>query len=349
MHCCGRRGGASEVRVGQDAAGKGHDHAHGAGHRHDHVHAHAQGHSHAAGGHHGHAHGPASYDRAFAVGIALNTGFVVIEAVYGLLGNSLALLADAGHNLSDVLSLVLAWAASALARRQPTARHTYGLKRSSILASLANAVLLLVAVGAIVLEAVRRLETPEPVAETTVIVVASIGIAINAATAFMFMAGRERDINIRGAYLHMAADAAVSLGVVLSGFAVMATGWYWLDPASSILIAVVITVGTWSLLRDSLNLALDAVPTTVDRDAVERFLAALPGVTEVHDLHIWAMSTTEVALTAHLVRPAAAADDAFLAHVAEELRAHHGVQHATLQIEQGDPRYPCHLAPAEVV
>jgi cobalt-zinc-cadmium efflux system protein len=279
----------------------------------------------------------------------LNGGFVVVEAVYGVLSNSLALLADAGHNLGDVLSLVLAWGAAALSRRLPTARHTYGLKRSSILASLANAALLLVAVGAIVWEAVRRFGAPEPVAEATVIVVATIGIAINTATALMFMRGRDRDINIRGAFLHMAADAAVSLGVVLSSVAIIFTGWLWLDPLSSVLIAIVITIGTWSLLKDSLNLALDAVPASVDRARIEQFLAAQAGVCEVHDLHIWAMSTTEVALTAHLVRPDLPTDDAFLSNIAHELREHYGVQHATLQIEQGDPRYPCHLAPAEVV
>ena len=310
---------------------------------------HGHDHDHGAGGHHGHAHGPANYDRAFLIGILLNGGFVVVEAVYGLLSNSLALLADAGHNLSDVLSLVLAWGASALSRRLPTARHTYGLKRSSILASLANAALLLVAVGAIVWEAVRRLGTPEPVAEATVIVVATIGIVINTATALMFMRGRQRDINIRGAFLHMAADAAVSLGVVLSGVAIIFTGWMWLDPASSMAIALAITIGTWSLLRDSLNLALDAVPANIDRGKIEQFLGSQPGVREVHDLHIWAMSTTEVALTAHLVRPDLPTDDAFLVHIAQELRERHGVQHATLQVEQGDPRYPCRLAPAEVV
>ena len=317
-----------------------HDHGPGTGeHKHDH----------GPGGHHGHSHGPANYDRAFLIGILLNGGFVAVQAVYGVLSNSLALLADAGHNFSDVLSLVLAWGAAVLAKRLPTARRTYGLRRSSILASLANAALLLVAVGAIVWEAVRRFGSPEPVAESTVIVVASIGILINAGTAVMFMRGRDSDINIRGAFLHMAADAAVSLGVVVSAIGVMLTGWTWLDPASSVLIAVVITIGTWSLLRDSINLALDAVPANIDHAAIERFLVGQPGVREVHDLHIWAMSTTEVALTAHLVRPDQPTDDAFLSQIAQELRARHGVQHATLQVEQGDPRYPCHLAPAEVV
>ncbi|MEI7871901.1 MAG: cation diffusion facilitator family transporter [Alphaproteobacteria bacterium] len=317
----------------------GDDHAHGAG-------AHSHAHSHA---HHGHAHGPANYNKAFAIGIVLNTAFVIVEAFYGVMGNSLALLADAGHNLSDVLSLMMAWAAAALAKRRPTERRTYGLRRTSILASLANAILLLVAVGGIVWEAVQRLGKPEPVVETTVIVVALIGIGINAATAMMFMSGRKNDINIQGAFMHMAADAAVSLGVVLAAVAMMYTGWLWLDPATSLVIAIVITVGTWSLLRESVNLALDAVPQGVDRHKVERYLAGQPGVTEVHDLHIWAMSTTEVALTAHLVRPDAAVDDSFLARICHDLRERFGVQHATVQIESGDPRYPCHLAPADTV
>jgi cobalt-zinc-cadmium efflux system protein len=300
------------------------------------------------GGQHGHAHGPANYDRAFLIGIVLNGGFVAVEAVYGVLSNSLALLADAGHNLGDVLSLVLAWGASALARRLPTARHTYGLRRSSILASLTNAALLLVAVGAIVWEAMRRFGTPEPVAETTVIVVAAIGIVINTATALMFMRGRHRDINIRGAFLHMAADAAVSLGVVLSAVAIIFTGWLWLDPASSVLIAVVITVGTWSLLKDSLNLALDAVPESVDRGKIEQFLTSQPGVQEVHDLHIWAMSTTENALTVHLVMPSGHPGDDCLVELCLDLAHRFGIQHPTFQIELGDAA-ECALAPEQVV
>ena len=315
---------------------------------HDHSHS---GHNHAHGHAHGHVHGPAARDfsRAFAIGIALNIGFVVVEAAYGFLANSLALLADAGHNLSDVLGLLLAWGAAALVKRRPTARHTYGLKRSSILASLANAILLLVAVGMIVWEAVHRFGQPQPVAETTVLWVAAVGIVINTVTALMFVRGGKSDINIRSAFLHMAADAAVSLGVVIAALAVMATGWLWLDPAVSIAIAIVITLGTWSLLRSSLNLALDAVPETIDRPAIEAYLAALPGVTEVHDLHIWAMSTTEVALTAHLVRPDCPVDDGLLGRSARELAERFGIAHSTIQIESGDPDHPCRLAPAEVV
>ena len=306
------------------------------------------GHKHAHGGH-SHSHAPASFDRAFLIGITLNTGFVIAEATYGVLANSLALIADAGHNLSDVLGLLLAWAASSLAKRLPTERYTYGMKRTPILASLDNAMLLLVASGAIVWEAVKRFSDPSPVAEMTVIWVALIGIGINGVTALGFMAGRKDDLNIRGAFMHMVADAVVSLGVVLSGLVVLFTGWQWLDPLVSIVIAVVIVVGTWSLLKDSINLALDAVPSTVDRTAIERYLTGLPGVSEIHDLHIWAMSTTEVALTVHLVRPGATLDDGLLAQACRDLSSRFGIGHATLQIESGDPAHPCRLAPAEVV
>jgi cobalt-zinc-cadmium efflux system protein len=317
------------------------DHDHG-GHDHDHNH----GHSH---GGHGHSHAPASFDRAFLIGIALNTGFVIAEAAYGFIANSLALLADAGHNLSDVLGLLLAWVAASLAKRRPSARFTYGMKRTPILASLANAMLLLVASGAIVLEAVRRFSDPAPVAEATVIWVALVGIVINGVTALGFMAGRKNDLNIRGAFLHMVADAVVSLGVVVSGVVILYTGWLWLDPAVSIVIALVIVAGTWSLLKESINLSLDAVPERIDRRAIERYLSGLPGVSEVHDLHIWAMSTTEVALTAHLVRPGATLDDGLLARACTDLSTRFGIGHATLQIESGDPAHPCILAPSEVV
>src|SRR3954464_11508888 len=239
----------------------GHDHS-----GHDHA-----GHSHGPGGH-SHSHAPANFDRAFLIGITLNTGFVIVEAVYGFLANSLALLADAGHNLGDVLGLLLAWVAASLAKRAPSARFTYGMKRTPILASLANAMLLLVASGAIVWQAVPRFSDPAPVAESTVIWVALIGIAINGATALGFMAGRKGDLNIRGAFLHMVADAVVSLGVVLSALAVLYTGWQWLDPLVSIAIAVVIVIGTWSLLKDSISLALDAVPSSIDRREIESYL-----------------------------------------------------------------------------
>jgi len=314
-------------------------------HTHHHDHDHGHGHSHG----HSHSHAPADFNRAFAIGVALNTGFVIVEVAYGFMANSLALLADAGHNLGDVLGLLMAWAAAVLVKRRPTARRTYGLKRSSILASLFNAVLLLVAVGMILWEAVQRLAKPEPVVETTVIWVAAIGIAINTATALMFLRGGKDDINIRGAFLHMAADAAVSLGVVIAAVAVMMTGWLWLDPAVSIAIALVITWGTWSLLSASVNLALDAVPANIDPQKIDAYFAALPGVTEVHDLHIWAMSTTEVALTAHLVRPGAGLDDELLGKVCHDMQEKFGIGHVTVQVEQGDPEHACRLAPAEVV
>jgi cobalt-zinc-cadmium efflux system protein len=288
-------------------------------------------------------HGPQSYDRAFAIGIALNLAFVALEAIAGVAAGSLALLADAGHNLSDVLSLLLAWGAAWLGRRQPTPRRTYGYRRASILASLTNAVVLLVAVGAIAWEAVRRLGDPQPVSETIVLAVAALGIVINTATALLFMSGRKRDLNIEGAFLHMAADAAVSAGVVIAALVILATGWIWLDAAVSLAIALVIAVGTWRLLTASLDLALDAVPPGIDRPSVEAHLAGLAGVVEVHDLHIWAMSTTETALTAHLVCPAGA-DDAFLSGIQCDLQARFGIDHATLQIERGDPAHPCRLA-----
>ena len=310
------------------------------------------------GGPHSHHHHPEHADEAgyadqlgrrFALGVALNLGFVGIEATWGLLANSLALLADAGHNLSDVLGLLLAWAASLLARRQPSGRRTYGLRKSTVMASLANAVLLLVVSGAIAWEAVRRFGVPEPVAGTEVMVVAAIGVFVNGGTALLFLSGRQRDLNIRGAFLHMAADAGISLGVVLSALAMTATGWLWLDPATSLVIVAVIAAGTWGLLRNSLDLALDAVPAGIDPEVVGSYLACLPGVTAVHDLHIWAMSTTEAALTVHLIRPGAGTDDAWLAEVTETLRHRFAIPHATIQVENGDGPESCRLAPAHVV
>ena len=306
-------------------------------------------HHHDHGHDHSHHPAPAAYDRAFLIGIALNTGFVVAEAVAGFMANSLALLADAGHNLGDVLGLLLAWVAGSLARRRPSSRFTYGMKRTPILASLANAMLLLVASGMILYEAVQRLNTPTPVAEMTVVWVAMVGIMINGVTALGFLSGRKNDINIRGAFLHMVADAVVSLGVVLSGLVVLWTGWLWIDPAVSIVVAIVIVVGTWSLLKESVSLSLDAVPASIDRAAIEAYLANLPGVAEVHDLHIWPMGTTEVALTAHLVRPGATLDDELLAQACRDLSTNFGIGHATLQVESGDPAHPCTLAPAEIV
>ncbi|GGD57675.1 cation diffusion facilitator family transporter [Erythrobacter arachoides] len=306
----------------------GHSHAHG---RHDHG-------AHAPGGHgpgHGHAHAPADFGRAFAVGIVLNTAFVVVEAVFGLLSGSMALVADAGHNLSDVLGLLIAWGASIAARRPPSSRFTYGLKSSTILAAFANAVLLLVAIGAILIETVRRFVYPvEPQGEV-MIWVAGVGILINTATALMFMRGRKHDLNIRGAFLHMAADALVSVGVVIAGIAILLTGEVLIDPFVSLTIVAVIAWGTWGLLKDSVKMSLLAVPDSVDEGEVRGFLAALPGVAAVHDLHIWPMSTTETALTAHLVMPGGHPGDAFLRDAAEELAHHHAIGHITIQVETG--------------
>ena len=293
-------------------------------------------HDHSEHDHGGHSHAPTDFGRAFAIGIALNTGFVVIEATFGVLSNSLALVADAGHNLSDVLGLLLAWGASVLVRRAATERRTFGLRRSSILASLANAVFLLIAIGGIAWEAVHRFSRPEPVAGGTVIAVALVGIAVNATTALLFASGRKDDLNIRGAFLHMAADAVVSLGVVIAGLLILVTGWSWLDPVVSLAIAAVILIGTWGLLRDSANLALDAVPDGVDIAAVRAYLAAMPGVIAVRDLHVWAMSTTETALTAHLTIPTVEDHDALLMEMAHELDEHFGIEHVTVQIETSD-------------
>jgi cobalt-zinc-cadmium efflux system protein len=323
-------------------------HSHGHDHDHDHDHGHGHGHGHSHGHGHGHHHAPANFDRAFAIGITLNLGFVIAEAGAGIWSGSLALLADAGHNLSDVLSLLLAWGATVLAKRRPTPRRTYGLRKATILASLANAVLLLVAIGAIGSEAVRRFAAPSEVATWPVIVVASIGVAINTATALLFMRGGKEDLNIRGAFLHMAADAAVSLAVVIGAFAMMATGFLWIDPALSLLIVLVILFGTWGLLRDSVDLALDAVPQGIDPEAVRAWLCAQPGVTEVHDLHIWAMSTTETALTVHVTRPANADPDRFLRETCEGLASCFGIHHPTLQVECGDAAH-CRFSPVEVV
>ncbi|WP_272976215.1 cation diffusion facilitator family transporter [Deinococcus geothermalis] len=298
--------------------------------------------------HHGHSHAPASYGRAFAIGITLNVAFVLLELTYGFLSRSLALVADAGHNASDVLGLLISWGAYILAKRKPSARYTYGLRRSSILASLANAVLLFVAVGAILLEAVRRLTHPEPITAVTVMWVAAVGIVINAVTAYLFASGSRHDLNLRSAFQHMMADALVSLGVVIAGALMALTGWLWLDPAISLLVAAVILLGSWGLLRESVNLTLDAVPEGVDPATIKAYLAALPGVMEVHNLHVWGMSTTEIALTAHLVMPNGIPNDTFYTQVQHELHDEFGIEHATLQVEYGGAE-ACRFAPDEVV
>ena len=298
--------------------GAGHSHGHGSGHDHSHG--------------HGHAHAPADFGRAFLIGIVLNTAFVVVEATYGWISGSMALIADAGHNLSDVLALLLAWGASIAARKAPTERFTYGYKSSTILAALANAGLLLVAIGAILFETLHRISEPATVQGETMAIVAGIGILINAGTAAMFMRG-QHDINIRGAFLHMAADALVSLGVVLAGLAILWTGERWIDPAVSLAIVLVIAWGTWGLLKDSVAMSLLAVPKGISESAVRNYLAGLPGVDAVHDLHIWPMSTTETALTAHLVMPAGYPGDGFLRDVAHELEHSHRIGHPTIRVE----------------
>jgi cobalt-zinc-cadmium efflux system protein len=319
----------------------GHDHA-------DHAHDHSHDHSHGHGSGHAHVHAPASFGKAFAIGITLNTALVVAEAVYGYLGNSTALLADAGHNLSDVLGLIVAWGASIAARRAPSGRFTYGLRASTILAALANAVFLLVATGAIGWEAILRLREPEPIAGVTVMVVAGIGILVNGFTAMLFARGRKDDINIEGAYLHMAADAAVSLGVVVSAALIIWTGWLWLDPVTSLVICAAILWSTTSLLRGSIDMSMAAAPRGTDLDAIKTFLLARPGVSGIHDLHVWPISTTETALTCHLVMPAGSAGDAFLMETAHLLKTSFRIGHTTLQVET-HPDNGCALAPDDVV
>jgi cobalt-zinc-cadmium efflux system protein len=309
-----------------------HQHRH-----HDHSHAH---------GHAGHSHAADSFGFAFAIGVVLNAGFVAAEVIFGYAANSLALISDAVHNFSDVIALLLAWAAAWLARKRPTQQHTYGYRRASILAALVNAGLLLIAVGGIAVEAINRIQAPADVAGWTVVLVATLGIVVNGGTALLFMRGRHGDLNIRGAYLHMAADAGVSLGVVVAACVIMLTGWLWVDPAISLCIAAVVLASGWGLAGDSVNLALDGVPKGIELADVKAYLGQLQGVTEVHDLHIWAMSTNETALTAHLVRPGGY-DDSFLHGVCEELSHRFNIHHATLQIEAGSD--VCKLAPAELV
>lgn len=285
--------------------------------------------------------------RAFAIGASVNFAFVIIEAVFGFFSGSLSLLADAGHNLSDVLGLLLAWAAAWLAQRPPTEKRTFGLGRSSILAALANAIILLVGTGGIMVEAISRFADPEPVETGIVMIVALIGIGVNFGTAMLFMADRKEDLNVRGAFIHMVADAAVSLGVVIAAGVIALTNWLWLDPVVSLAIAAAIILGTWGLFRDSVDMALDAVPAGIDVSAVKAFLAARPGVSEVHDLHIWALSTTENAMTVHLVRPGASLDDAFLRETSDALKETFRIGHAAIQVEAGT--LPCRFASDHVI
>jgi len=289
------------------------------------------------------------FGRAFAVGIGLNLAYVAVEAGYGLAAGSLALLADAGHNLGDVLGLALSWGAAALGRRGPSTRFTYGLRSSTILAALANALILLVVTGGIAWEAVWRLRYPVPVTGGLVAAVAAVGIAVNGVTALLFARGRGSDLNIRSAFLHMAADALVTAGVVAAGLAILLTGFSWLDPAVSLIVSAVIVYGAWDLVKQALSLALDAVPQGVDAAAVRTHLLALPGVAALHDLHIWGMSTTETALTCHLVMQGGHPGDAALSHITEELEHRFGIHHATIQIEIGDSDAVCALTPEHVV
>ena len=285
--------------------------------------------------HHDHSHAPAqNFNKAFGFGIILNIIYIVVEVVYGVIINSMALLADAGHNFSDVLGLLLAWGAAYLAKTATTEKRTYGLRKSTILAALFNAIILMIAVGAISIEAVRKIIHPEPVQGSTMMIVAGIGFVINAITALLFMKGREKDINIKGAFLHMAADAGVSLGVVLAGLVIFYTNWLWIDPAISLVIVVVITIGTWSLMKDSFQLSMDAVPKGIDIKEVEKYFRNLDGVEDVHDLHVWGMSTTENALTVHLLIPRDLKNDSFLKVVCEDLHNKFGIVHPTIQIEK---------------
>lgn len=325
----------------------GHDHAHHDHGHEDHGHGHDHhGHAHGIGGH---SHAPADFGRAFAIGVGLNAAYVAAEAFWGFSAHSVALLADAGHNLGDVVGLLGAWLASRLSKRRPSKGYTYGLRRTSVLAALANAIILLVATGAISWEAVRRLITPEPTGGGVIVAVGLAGVLVNGVTAWLFMSGRKGDLNIRAAFVHMAADASLTLGVAIAGGVIIATGWERLDPAVSLVIAVAIVVGTWGLLRDSVNLSLDAVPPGMDQGEVETYLRGLPGVQEVHDLHIWGLSTTETALTAHLVRDDASDDGELLHRITHELRDHFEIGHATVQLETSETARRCELRPDNVV
>jgi cobalt-zinc-cadmium efflux system protein len=306
---------------------------------HDHMHPHGPSHIHA----------PAQFGRAFAVAAFLNIGLVIAQVIYGVLAHSVALLADAGHNFGDVLGLFLAWGAHAMSNSQPTKRYTYGFQSASILAALLNSLILLVATGAIAWQAVFRIYNPSDVAGVTVMTVAAIGIVVNGASAALLMAGRRHDLNVRAACLHLLGDAAISLGVVVTGGIIALTAWDWLDPVASLIISVLIVWGTWGVLREATMLSLAAVPENVDPAQVRNYLNGLPGVTEVHDLHIWAMSTTEVALTAHLVRPGAGLDDELLKAAADGLAERFNIRHATLQIEAGNMEQACRLAPDTVI
>ncbi len=283
---------------------------------------------------HDHSHQINNYNRAFAAGVLLNVIFVAIEAGYGVAAGSLALIADAGHNLSDVLSLLLAWSAALLAKKPATEKRTYGFRKVTVMASLASAILLLVALGGITWETIGRFFDPTPVEGMIVITVAAIGVVINTLTALLFVSGRKHDLNIQGAFLHMAADAGISLGVAVAGVIIMATGWLFVDPLISLLIVAVILAGTWSLLRDSMNFAIDAVPGGIDITAIKRYLTGLENVSQIHDLHVWPMSTTEVALSVHLIIDDDSLINSFLSELQRQLHDRFNIDHSTIQIER---------------
>lgn len=314
----------------------------------EHDHTDHDGHDHDSGAGHSHAHQPKDFGAAFAIGTVLNLGFVSVELIYGLLSNSIALVADAGHNFGDVLGLIMAWVASVLAQRAPSQTHTYGLRRGTILAALANAVLLLVAVGAIAVEGIRRLIEPSEVAGTTVMIVAGVGILVNGITAWLFASGRKGDINLRAAFLHMAYDALVSLGVVIAGGIILLTGWTQVDPIVSLIVAVVILIGSWGLMRDSIKMSMDAVPLGLKLEEISAFLQRQPGVRAIHDLHVWSMSTTEVALTCHCSMPGGHPGDEALARLALDLKNRFNIDHSTIQVEI-DEISVCVLEPDHVV
>ena len=298
---------------------------------------------------HNHDHTVKNYNKAFALGVALNVIFVIIEAFYGIMAGSLALVADAGHNLSDVLGLLIAWGASVLATKSPTEKRTYGFRRVTILASLSSAILLLVALGGIAFEAFERLASPQPVEGLVIIVIAAIGVVINTATALLFISGQKQDLNIKGAFLHMAADAAVSLGVVIAGIVIMQTGWLIIDPMLSIIIVVIILIGSWGLIRDSVNLSIDAVPKNINVPEIQKYFSDISCVTQIHDLHVWALSTTETALTVHLVTNQKSIDNSFLRNIQKELHDKFHIDHPTIQIELEDSENNCHLDRSECI
>lgn len=299
--------------------------------------------------HHHHHHAPKNYNRVFAIGISLNILFVIVETIFGFFTNSLALMADAGHNLSDVAGLLIAWGAFWLATKKPTTNYTFGLRKSSILSVLLNAIFLLIAVGIILWEALHRLITPNIVEARIVIIVAAIGIVINTLTALLFYKDKDKDLNMKGAYLHMAADALISMGVVLSAVIISYTSWNWLDPVVSIIISLFIIYGTWDLLKNSIRLSMDAVPFEIDPIAVKTYLESLPNVLEIHDLHIWAMSTTENALSVHLTMSSNNINNSLLAETSIYLKNNFKIHHPTIQVEMHDKNFECHLKSKDVL